>query len=117
MTPLYLAFKDEHEANTVLYKTIETKEWVEEELEDGEKVMVEVTVLTPLLGFPLYQNISVLGTVYEPAPDPVPEDYVPVPYPEPNFGVNVLLLDGENATPLMPYEVDPQPYPQRVWAI
>ena len=117
MTPLYLAFKDEHEANTVLYKTVETKEWIDEELEDGEKVTVEITVLTPLLGFPLYQNISVLGTVYEPAPEPVPEDYVPVPYPAPNYGVNVLLLETEDPAPLAPYEVTPSPYPQRVWAI
>jgi hypothetical protein len=113
MTPLYLAFKDEQEANTLLYKTVETKEWVEQE--DGTSV--EVTVLTPLLGFPLYQNISVLGTVYEPAPEPIPEDYVPVPYPAPNYGVNVLVLDGEDSASLEPYAVTPSPFPQRVWAI
>ena len=89
MTPYYLSFQDEAEANSVLYTD----------------------------GIANYQNISVLGTVYLPAPDPVPEDYVPVPYPEPNFGVNVLVLDGEDATPILPYSVQPSPYPQRVWAI
>jgi hypothetical protein len=113
MTPLYLSFQNEQEANTLLYKTVETKEWIEQE--DGASV--EVTVRIPLLGFPLYQNISVLGTVYEPAPIPTPDDYVPVPYPEPNFGVNVLLLDGEDPAPLEPYAVTPSPFPQRVWAI
>jgi len=42
---------------------------------------------------------------------------VPVPYPEPNYGVNVLVLDGEDASPLLSYAVQPSPYPQRVWAI
>ena len=28
---------------------------------------------------PNYQNIDVIGTVYQPAPEPMPEDYVPVP--------------------------------------
>jgi hypothetical protein len=65
---------------------------------------------------PKYANIDVLGTVYLPAPEPTPEDYVPVPYPAPNYGVNVLVLDSENATPLTPYAVDPT-LPQRVWAI
>ena len=65
---------------------------------------------------PKYANISVLGTVYEPAPIPTPEDYVPVPYPAPNYGVNVLVIDGEDATPLKPYAVMPTPFPMRIWA-
>lgn len=104
-TPYYLAFQDETEANSVLYTT--TPEVVDE---DGN-ILVEASVT------PNYANISVLGTVYEPAPIPIPEDYVPVPYPEPNWGVNVLVLDDEDAEPLKAYMVEPWPFPMRIWAI
>lgn len=85
---MYLIFQNEQEAFSVLY--------------DGEK--------------PLYQNIDVIGTVYQPAPIPVPEDYQPIPYPAPNFGVNVRVLENEDITPLLSYAVSPKPYPERVWA-
>ena len=99
MTPFYLSFQDEAEANSVLYTTTVD--------EQGEVVSTT----------PNYQNIDVLGVVYEPAPDPVPEDYVPVPYPAPNYGANVLVLDNEDSTPLLPYSVQPSPFPQRIWGI
>ena len=89
MTPFYLSFQDEAKANSVLYT-------------DGQ---------------PNYQNISVLGVVYQPAPDPLPDGYVRVPYPAPNYGVNVLVLDDEDATPIEQYAVNPEPYAQRVWNI
>ena len=100
----YLAFKDEEEANAILYNT--TPAVVDE---DGV-IIVEAYVT------PNYQNISVLGTVYEPAPIPTPEDYKPIPYPAPNWGVNVRLVEGEDAEALEPYAVEPEPFPQRVWA-
>lgn len=104
-TPYYLAFTDEEQANSVLYTTVA-------EVTDADgNVLVEASVT------PNYMNISVIGTVYVSAPEPVPEDYVPVPYPAPNYGVNVLVIEGEDATPLEPYSVDPSPFPQRVWAI
>ena len=99
MTPYYLSFQDEAEANSVLYTTTVD--------EKGE--IVSTT--------PNYQNINYLGTVYEPAPIPTPDDYVPVPYPAPNYGVNVLVLDGEDSSPLVPYSVQPSPFPQRIWGI
>jgi hypothetical protein len=99
MTPFYLSFQDEAEANSVLYTTTV----------DEQGKVISIT--------PNFQNIDVLGTVYEPAPEPIPEGYVPVPYPAPNYGVNVLVLDGEDSAPLEPYAVQPSPYPQRVWAI
>ena len=99
MTPFYLSFQDEAEANSVLYTTTVN--------EQGEVVSTT----------PNYQNIDVLGVVYEPAPIPTPDDYVPVPYPAPNWGVNVLVLDGEDTSLIEPYSVQPSPYPQRVWAI
>ena len=99
MTPYYLSFQDEAQANSVLYTTTVD--------EQGEVVSTT----------PNYINIDVLGVVYEPAPIPTPDDYVPVPYPAPNYGVNVLVLEGEDATPILPYSVQPSPFPQRVWAI
>ena len=72
----------------------------------------EKTVLTPK-----YRNIDMLGIVYQPAPDPLPDGYVRVPYPAPNYGVNVLVLDDEDATPIEQYAVNPEPYAQRVWNI
>lgn len=107
--PYYLAFEDEAQANSVLYTTTVTPAVLDEE---GNIVTEEVITVTPN-----YANISVLGTVYEPAPEPTPEDYVPVPYPSPNYGVNVLVLETEDPAPLVPYSVEPAPFPQRVWAI
>jgi len=64
---------------------------------------------------PNYQNISVIGVVYERPPIPPPPDYVPVPFPTPNWGVNIRLLDDEDITPLQLYIVDVVD-PIRVWA-
>ena len=105
--PYYLAFTDEAQSISVLYTTTVTPPVVDEE---GKEISPEVITVTPN-----YANISVLGTVYLPAPEPTPEDYVPEPYPAPNYGVNVLVLDTEDATPLQAYAVDPS-LPQRVWA-
>jgi hypothetical protein len=110
MTPYYLSFQDEAQANSVLYTTTVITPAVLDE--DGNVITEEVITLTPN-----YANINYLGTVYEPAPIPTPDDYVPVPYPAPNYGVNVLVLEGEDTTPILPYSVQPIPFPQRVWAI
>jgi hypothetical protein len=48
-------------------------------------------------------------------PKILPPDYEPQPYPPPNYGVNILLLDGEDIEPLKPYMVYPKD-PIRVWA-
>lgn len=105
MTPYYLAFTDEAQANSVLYTTVD-------EVTDADgNVVIEASVT------PNYANISVIGTVYEPAPIPTPDDYVPVPYPAPNYGVNVLVIEGEDATPIETYAVQPWPFPMRIWAI
>jgi hypothetical protein len=92
----------------VLYTTTVTPAVIDE---DGKEISPEVITVTSN-----YANIDVIGVVYEPAPIPTPEDYVPVPYPAPNWGVNVLVIDGEDASPIEPYAVQPSPYPQRVWA-
>lgn len=101
----YLSFEDAVQADSVLYT-------LHPEVVDENNVVIAEAYTTPN-----YQNISVLGTVYEPAPEPVPEGYVPVPYPAPNYGVNVRLVEGvEDPAPLLPYSVQPTPFPQRVWA-
>jgi hypothetical protein len=104
-TPYYLAFTDEAQADSVLYT-------VHPAVTD-----IDGNVITEAYTTPNYANISVLGTVYQPAPDPLPDPYVPVPYPAPNYGVNVLVIDGEDPTPLEPYSVNPAPFPQRIWAL
>ena len=100
----YLPFLEEGE--TVPLTLIKT-----ETIQDTEYAQVGTKdVLTPN-----YQNISVIGTVYKRPPIPTPDDYVPEPYPAPNWGVNVLLLDNEDIEPLRPYICEPK-NPVRVWA-
>ena len=102
-TDLYLAFNDETEANSVLYTV------TPEEVDEDGNVIVEASIK------PNFRNIDVLGTVYEPRPVDADEDYVPVPYPAPNWGVNVRLIEGEDGSSLEPFAVS-VPNPQRVWA-
>ena len=109
MTPFYLAFQDEAQAISVLYTTVITPAVVDV---DGKEITPESITSTPN-----YQNIDIIGVVYQPAPDPMPDPYVPVPYPAPNFGVNVLVIGDEDSAPLVPFSVQPSPYPQRIWAI
>jgi hypothetical protein len=109
MTPYYLVFTDEAQAQSVLY-TYHPATYDFDE--DGNPTDV---VITEPYYTPNYANISVLGTVYEPAPIPTPKDYEPKAYSAPNWGVNVLVIDGEDSAPLEPYAVDPT-LPQRVWA-
>ena len=94
MQDIYLSFQDEEEAKLVLYKMIST------EYESFLK--------------PNYQNIDVIGTVYQRLPELIPKDYVPIPYPAPNFGVNIRLMEDEDIEPLRPYIIYPK-NPIRVW--
>jgi hypothetical protein len=107
-TPYYLSFTDEAQSISVLYTTTVTPAVIDE---DGKEISPEVITVTPN-----YANIDVIGVVYEPAPIPTPDDYVPVPYPAPNWGVNVLVIDGEDASPIEPYAVQIS-IPQRLWAL
>ena len=90
MSDFYLKFVDEAESIPVLFTEV-----------DGELVKN-------------YINTDVIGIIYEPAPDPVPEDYVPVPYD--GWYVNVRVVEHEDPAPLEPFSIDPQPYPIRIWA-
>jgi hypothetical protein len=86
MQDIYLSFQDEIEANSVLYTN----------------------------DLPNYQNIDVIGTVYQRPPDPVLKGHIPIPYPPPNFGVNIRLMDDEDIEPLKPFIIEPK-HPIRVW--
>jgi hypothetical protein len=105
MTPYYLAFTDEAQANPVLYTTTVTPPVIDE---DGKEISLEVITVTPN-----YANIDVLGILYERPPEPMPLDYVPVALE--GYHVNVLVLNSENPVPLAPYVVMPKK-PRRIWA-
>jgi len=109
MQDLCLAFTDEAESLPILYTIIPTEYEVDEDGNFTDVVKTEEYLQ------PNYQNISVLGTVYQRPPIPTPEDYVPIPYPAPNYGVNIRLLDDEDIEPLKPFIVEPRK-PIRVWA-
>ena len=100
-TDLYLKFADEAEANSVLYTV--HPETVDE---DGVTVSEEYTT-------PNYQNIDVLGTLYEAQVITDPEN-PPPPIPEDGWHVNVRVVEGEDAEALEPFAVFPT-LPRRVW--
>ena len=106
MSDFYLKYADEAESIDNLYAK---KEEVIIDEEGGE-----VIILVPDLSKPLFANIDTIGTIYEPQPDPLPEP-PPEPVPYDGFFVNVRVVGGENAEPLMPFSIDPEPYPMRVW--
>lgn len=109
MQDICLSFQDESQSIPILYTIVPTEYELDENGKPTEIVKTE-SYLTPN-----YQNISVLGTVYQRPPEPTPEDYVPIPYPPPNYGVNIRLLDDEDIEPLRPYIVELTD-PIRVWA-
>ena len=89
-----LVFADEAEAYSVLYDSATDDEG-------------NVTLT------PKFTAIDMIGTIYEPAPDPVPENYQPVPYP--GFYANVRNVGP--APELDTHVVSPSPtVPLRVWA-
>ena len=100
-TDKYLRFSDEAESRTVLYTQVPT-EWDEE----GEP--------TAWYEQPNYANIDTIGIIYEPQEIVDPEN-PPEPVPYDGWFVNVRVVGGENAEPLMLFSIDPEPYPMRVW--
>ena len=97
---LYLRFDSEAQFIDVLYAK------KEEIITEGEE-----TILVPDLTKPLYKNIDTIGIIYQPMPDP---ENPPEPIPYDGFFVNVRVVN-ENPEPLLPYSIDPEPYPMRVW--
>ena len=109
MQDICLSFIDEEQSLPILYTLIPTEYETDENDQPTEVVKTESYLQ------PNYQNISVIGTVYQRPPIPTPDDYEPIPYPPPNWGVNIRLLDDEDIEPLKPYTVEPN-NPIRVWA-
>jgi len=106
MSDFYLKFVDEEQAQEVLYTPVyapDPESTPEDPLPD---VIVSWT--------PNFVNIDTIGVIYEPQPDPLPE-----PPPEPvaydGWFVNVRVVS-EVPEPLLPFSIDPQPYPIRIWA-
>ena len=99
MQDFYLKFADEAEAQSVLYTQVPVK-WDEE---NGVVNPIEFE------SRPNYANIDTIGIIYQPQEDP---DVEPVPYD--GWFVNVRVV-GEDAAPLEPFSIDPQPYPMRIW--
>lgn len=62
---------------------------------------------------PLYRNMDFLGALYYPLSEGASD---PLPYPSPNYSVNVRLTPGENPEPLKPFVTQLSIFPQRVWA-
>ena len=110
MTDLYLRFDSEGQSAYFLY-ALKEEVVIETDDEGNEQ---EEYILVPDLTKPLYANVDVIGVIYEPMPDPLPEP-PPEPVPYDGWFVNVRVVAGEDAEPLMPYSIDPQPYPMRVW--
>jgi len=106
MSDFYLKYADEAESIDNLYAK---KEEVIIDEEGGE-----VIILVPDLSKPLFANIDTIGTIYEPQEIVDPEN-PPEPVPYEGWFVNVRAIAGENAEPLEPFSIDPQPYPMRVW--
>ena len=102
MSDFYLKFVDEEQAQEVLYTKV-VDEWSEDP--DVEPIPLRWHYV------PNYVNIDTIGIIYEPQTDL--EDYVPVPYE--GWFVNVRVVS-EDPDPLLPFSIDPQPYPIRIWA-
>jgi hypothetical protein len=62
---------------------------------------------------PKFTAVDMIGTIYEPAPDPVPKKYVPVPYPGYHANVRNIGPAPELDGFLVPV---PPVTPLRAWA-
>jgi hypothetical protein len=90
-------------------------------LQDGMEVLdswpIVVGAIDPdaptTMLIPKYKAIDMIGTIYEPAPDPVPENYKPLPY----TGYHANVRNIGPAPELDAFVVSPSPVtPLRVWA-
>lgn len=110
MQDLYLSFTDESAAKAVLYRE-EPIAW-EPTTELGRE-----PVATEWVTLPNYRNIDTIGSIYKPTGAHIEQDGRAVPVMEavPGWHVNVRLTEGEDASALEPFVVQPKT-PIRVWA-
>ena len=111
MTDFYLKFTDEAAATAVLYHT-ETVRDYDRELTEEEQALGEDNFAIKHIEVANYANISTIGVIYEATPEDAGEDYAPAAIP--GWHVNVRLVEGEDASALQPYQVNPAT-PLRVW--
>jgi hypothetical protein len=105
-THLYLSFKDEAEAQAVLYRMEGAVEADEEngiEAQEGYEV-------------PNYRNIDTIGIIYKPTGEMLLGEDGEYPDMQPIDGwhVNVIVAEDEDAEALADYSVEPK-QPMRVW--
>ena len=100
MIDYYLKFTDEAQANSVLYTKVPTA-WSE------VVAMDEPPVATEWMNKPNYDNIDIIGTIYE----PFAEDEEPVALE----GYHVNIRHSAEAPELDAYAVTPT-NPRRIWA-
>lgn len=101
---IYLSFADEAAAKAVLYR-------VEGAIEASEGV--EAVEGTEVANF---RNIDTIGVIYKPTGETTEQDGMTVPVMEaiPGWHVNVRLVEGEDASALSTFAVNPST-PMRVW--
>lgn len=106
-TDLYLSFPDEAAANAVLYRVVGA-------VQANEEMGIEAKEGYPVANFAC---IDVIGVIYKPTGETNEQDGMtgPVMAAIPGWHVNVRLVDGEDASSLQPYQVNPAT-PVRVWA-
>lgn len=106
MKDYYLSFTDEAQANAVLYRT---EGAVAADPEMGVEAVEGYEVAN-------YRHIDTIGVIYKPTGETTEQEGITVPVMAaiPGWHVNVRLVDGEDASALQPYQVNPAT-PMRVW--
>jgi len=108
MIDYYLKFSDESQANSVLYTKVPTA-W-------SESVSIdEPPVATEWMDKPNYDNIDVLGIIYNPTGEVEMVDGFEVPVMVAISGYHVNIRHNTEATELDAYTVIPT-NPRRIWA-
>lgn len=102
----YLSFEDEAAAKAVLYR-------IEGTVEANEEMGIQAS---PGHEVANYANIDTIGVIYKAAGETTEQDgmAVPVMAAIPGWHVNVRLADGEDASAIEPFKVQPAT-PMRVW--
>jgi len=106
----YLKFTEESQANSVLYTKVPTA-WSE------SVSMDEPPVATEWMDKPNYDNIDIIGTIYNPTGEATTNEdgfEVPVMVALDGYHVNVRVVGSEDASVLSPYAVVPS-IPRRIW--
>jgi hypothetical protein len=108
MIDYYLKFTDEAQANSILYTKVPTA-WSE------SVAMDEPPVATEWMDKPNYDNIDIIGTIYNPTGEIVKMGMDEVPVMEEVSGWHVNVRNSTPAPELDEYVIIPN-HPRRTWA-